>query len=121
MTSDSGLFRSSKDLEAGGWTLDGNRFVRGSEQYLPLYEAKMVHHYDHRFGDYAAKLEGSESTALPDVPLAQLADPAYQPLPRYWVQPPRSTPASPAGGIVGGSSAGATSVAATTNAPSSRR
>ena len=31
-------------------SFDGNVFVRGSERYLPLYEAKMFHHFDHRFG-----------------------------------------------------------------------
>jgi hypothetical protein len=45
----------------------------------------MVHHYDHRFGDYALRAEGSEDTQLPDVPEAWLRDPDYAPLPRYWV------------------------------------
>ena len=26
-----------------------------AKRYLPLYEAKMLHHYDHRYGDYAMK------------------------------------------------------------------
>jgi len=60
-------------------------FRRGDERYLPLYEAKMVHHFNHRFGDYAMKPEESESTALPDVSDELLADPKYVPTPRYWV------------------------------------
>ena len=28
-------------------------FAKGTSCYLPLYEAKMIHHFDHRFGDYA--------------------------------------------------------------------
>ena len=47
MANDSGLFRTREQLEADGWTLDGNIFRRGEETYLPLYEAKMVHHFDH--------------------------------------------------------------------------
>lgn len=85
MTSDSGLFRTRPQLEADGFELDGNAFVRGTDRYLPLYEAKMVHHFNHRFGDYAMKEEDSESTALPEVPVERLQDPAYAPLPRYWV------------------------------------
>jgi len=59
--------------------------VRGDECYLPLYEAKMVHQFDHRFGDYADQPPGSASTQLPEVPLERLADPNYVVLPRYWV------------------------------------
>lgn len=84
-TSDSGLFRTAKQLESAGWTLAGTSFVRGTEGYVPLYEAKMVHHFNHRFGDYRDKPGGSESTALPDVPDSRLADPSYGPVPRYWV------------------------------------
>lgn len=85
MSNDSGLFRTRKQLEAQGWTLEGNIFRKGEERYLPLYEAKMVHHFDHRYGDYADKPEGSENTSLPEVPPSRLADPSYAPLPRYWV------------------------------------
>jgi very-short-patch-repair endonuclease len=57
----------------------------GGEGYLPLYEAKMIHQFNHRFGDYRDHPEGSASTQLPDVPPQRLADPNYQVLPRYWV------------------------------------
>ncbi|MEB2284050.1 MAG: restriction endonuclease [Polyangiaceae bacterium UTPRO1] len=86
MTNDSGLFRTRTELEASGWRLDGNHFVRGNERALPLIEAKMVHHYDHRFGDYSDRAEGSQDTQLPDVLLERLQDPSYAPMPRYWVE-----------------------------------
>jgi len=85
MTSDSHLFRTREQLEADGWELEGNVFAKDGQRHLPLYEAKMIHHFDHRFGDYALRTSGSESTALPDVPVAQLQDPHFEPLPRYWV------------------------------------
>jgi len=94
MANDSGLFRTAEQLEAEGWVLAGNRFRRsgdpgrgtaGGAEYLPLYEAKMLHHFDHRFGDYGDKSETSESTALPQVLEASLQDLNYAPLPRYWV------------------------------------
>ncbi|RIK10758.1 MAG: restriction endonuclease [Acidobacteria bacterium] len=85
MTSDSGLFRTREGLEADGWTLKGNIFQRADEQYVPLYEAKMIHQFNHRFGDYSMLPAGSKSTQLPDISDSVLADPNYQPLPRYWV------------------------------------
>ncbi|MHB8870190.1 MAG: Eco57I restriction-modification methylase domain-containing protein, partial [Thermoleophilia bacterium] len=86
MSNDSHLFRTSAELEGEGWRLEGNMFVRGGERYLPLYEAKMIHHFDHRFGDYRDKLPGSEGTALPCVSLERLADPSYEVHTRYWVR-----------------------------------
>ncbi len=85
MSNDSHLFRSRDDLESDGWTLEGNIFTRGSDKYRPLYEAKMIHHFNHRFGDYADLPPGSKSTQLPDIPTERLQDPSYAPLPRYWV------------------------------------
>ncbi|MGH9542805.1 MAG: Eco57I restriction-modification methylase domain-containing protein [Terriglobales bacterium] len=85
MSGDSGLFKTAADLAADGWTLTGNICERDGERYWPLYEAKMVHQFNHRFGDYADKLPGSKGTKLPDVPASKLADPAYRVQPRYWV------------------------------------
>ncbi|MFN5464655.1 MAG: Eco57I restriction-modification methylase domain-containing protein, partial [Cyanobacteriota bacterium] len=47
---------------------------------LPLYEAKLIHHYDHRWASYGA--DGS----CHDVPLAQKQDPEFYVTPRYWVE-----------------------------------
>ncbi|MBE0448016.1 MAG: N-6 DNA methylase [Actinobacteria bacterium] len=99
MANDSHLFRTREQLDADGWTLDGNIFVREisrgdrisdkasgktsaaedySEKYLPLYEAKMLHHFDHRWATY----EGTETR---DVTLTEKKDPEFVVLPRYWV------------------------------------
>jgi hypothetical protein len=78
MANDSHLFRTREQLEAEGWHLEGNVFHRDGEKYLPLYEAKMVHHFDHRWASY----EGLETR---DVTLAEKQDPAALALPRYWV------------------------------------
>ncbi len=84
MSGDSGLFRTEEQLEAEGFRREGNGnvFAKGEERWLPLYEAKMIHHFDHRYGDYAYQPEGSENTSLPDVPRARLEDPAYVVQPR---------------------------------------
>jgi hypothetical protein len=47
---------------------------------LPLYEAKLIHHYDHRWATYIA--DGSNR----DVALAEKQDPGFQITPRYWVE-----------------------------------
>ncbi|MEQ8762888.1 MAG: hypothetical protein RL885_03105 [Planctomycetota bacterium] len=54
--------------------------MKGTERWLPLYEAKMIHHFD----DYSDRPAGSESTALPDVPVECLQDPTYPILSSYW-------------------------------------
>lgn len=52
--------------------------------YLPLYEAKMIWQFDHRFSSYEG-VESRSSTHLPETTEAQHADPCYQVLPWYWV------------------------------------
>lgn len=88
MTNDAGLFRSPDQLVAAGHRLEsGSRFEGPEgEVLLPLFEAKMFFHFDHRFGDYADQPKGSESLILPDVPPERLDNPHYAPLPRHWVQ-----------------------------------
>lgn len=78
MTSDSGLFRTREQMEEEGWQLRGSRFVRGEAVYLPLYEAKMLHHFDHRWATY----EGLDTR---DVTNTEKDDPSCLVLPRYWV------------------------------------
>ncbi len=98
MANDSHLFRTRDQLEADGWLLEGNVFVRGGEtagddagprdaegaaarrgeRYLPLYEAKMIHHFDHRWATY----DGLDTRDMTD---AEKADPSAVALPRYWV------------------------------------
>lgn len=84
MTNDSHLFRTAGELQAEGAQLQGNVWVKDDQKWRPLYEAKMAHHFNHRFGDYALKT-GGEGNSLPDPSLAQLQDPAYVVQPRYWV------------------------------------
>ena len=83
MTSDSGIFRSRSDLEASGWKLKGNVFQKNGEEYLPLYEAKMIHQFDHRWASYS---EADTKDVADDVPLSAKQSPAYAALPRHWVE-----------------------------------
>ena len=83
MANDSHRFRTRERLEADGWKLEGNVFRKDGAEYLPLYEAKMVHQFDHRWASY--RVEGSK-TAAAVVPLPDKQDPAFAVLPRYWVE-----------------------------------
>jgi hypothetical protein len=92
MATDSGLFRDRDSLETNGWELHGNVFLRASretepnERMLPLYEAKMVHHFDHRFGDYQGQSRSQANAGtLPRPASTRKNDPGFTVLPRYWV------------------------------------
>lgn len=53
---------------------------------LPLYEAKMIHQFDHRYGTYKDQTEAQAAQGiLPQVDDVAKVNPGYQPLPRYWV------------------------------------
>ncbi|PZG16114.1 restriction endonuclease [Micromonospora craterilacus] len=86
MATDSASFRVAEELFEAGWHLDGNVFVRGAERMLPLYEAKMIHHFDHRLGTY----EGATQAQLNVGTLPRLDEDAHRHpgrlvMPRYWV------------------------------------
>ncbi len=86
MANDSGLFHTRKELESTGWMLQGNRFTRGDDTMLPLYEAKMIHHFDDRLGTYEGQTQAQANMGtLPRLSADQKRDPDYAVLPRYWV------------------------------------
>ena len=79
MNTDSKHFRTQDELILDGWSQDGNFFRRGNQAMAPLYEGKLVHHYDHRWATY------NPDGTTRDMTLAEHDDPAALPLPRYWV------------------------------------
>lgn len=73
MSSDSGLFADTPAV--------GGQFVR-----LPLYEAKMIHQFDHRWATYVDAISGAAGEVeTDDVGDTQKADPTCAVRPRYWV------------------------------------
>ena len=83
MANDSHLFRTREQLEGDGWELAGNVFRKDGMEYLPLYEAKMIHHFDHRWANY--RREDGRDVAV-DVAREDKQDPGFAVLPRYWVE-----------------------------------
>ena len=87
MANDAGLFRSRNQLEQDGWTLTGNVFSRGDKRMLPLYEAKMIHYFDHRYGTYEGQTQAQANMGtLPRLTAEQHDDADFVVEPRYWVQ-----------------------------------
>ena len=89
MASDSHLFRTAGQLEADGYRLEGNVFASPYDRYLPLYEGKMVHQFDHRWATYQEIDSSSQKKGnirSRDVTLQEKHDPNFVVQPRYWVR-----------------------------------
>lgn len=80
MANDSHLFHTAAQLTEAGFTHAGAEWENDSEYFVPLYEAKMIHQFDHRWAGFDAAGEASA-----DATSAAKSDPAWEPRPRYWV------------------------------------
>lgn len=101
MAEDSAWFRTAKQLMESGYLRDGADWVLpdqphspagdvqpgdlgqldnrlSSERYVPLFEAKMIHQFDHRWATYNGK-------DVRDVTNDEKSDLSYEPNPLYWV------------------------------------
>ena len=84
MANDSGLFHQPDDFaddEFNGWS-----YKRDGKEYVPLYEAKMLGHFDHRFSTYRGATQAQLNVGtLPRLTDDEHDDPDLEPLARYWV------------------------------------
>lgn len=108
MSSDSGLFRTAAELTTAEMVRDGTDWIRHESarplenapdlanakdslsldqlggdakralRYMPLYEAKIIHQFDHRWATY-------DETDSRDSTLAEKQNPSFEPNPRYWL------------------------------------
>ena len=87
MANDSHLFRTVAQLEAEGfYPVEGNRWKRGEELYLPLYEGKMVQAFDHRAASVVVNPANLFRPGQPKKTLyEEHQDPSFTPSPRYWI------------------------------------
>ena len=86
MSNDSGHFRTAEQLSDQGFLRDGVHWRHEDGRvYVPLYEAKMIHHFDHRFGSYAGLSDRPAGGSLPETPDSAKARPDYESDPWYWV------------------------------------
>ena len=87
MTNDSRLFRTAAQLDAQGfYPVEGNRWKRGDEVYLPLYQGRMIHQFDHRANSVRFNPESTHNPYLSEeVTERQHANPSFLPQTQYWV------------------------------------
>lgn len=84
MSNDSYLFRTYAQLTAQGATLNGNTFTTADgKSYVPLYEGKMIWHYNHHYGTWPTEGERPNSINMPSED--ELANPDSCIMPWYWV------------------------------------
>jgi hypothetical protein len=110
MSNDSGVFRTADQLEGQGLSLTsdgrfqrvhgtevangpnpgsdavGNKVLPQEEIWLPLYEGKMIHQFDHRYGTYEGQSEAqARKGVLPQLDSTGHQDLERGVLARYWV------------------------------------
>ena len=87
MTNDSHRFRTAAQLDAEGfYPVQGNRWERGEDLYLPLYEGKMVQAFDHRAASVVVNPENLNRPAQPrEATSEEHANPDWLPDPQFWV------------------------------------
>ena len=83
----SDLFQTVAQLEAEGfYPVHGNRWKKGEDLYLPMYEGKTVQAFDHRAASITNKQGNLFRPGQPDRTLdEEHRDPNFLPRPRYWV------------------------------------
>ena len=90
MSNDSDKFRTRQQLEDLHGRLEGNRFIvpgAGGSRiiYLPLYEGKMIHQFNHRHSGFEIP-PGKTTPEVITTKESRLSDPKMAARPRYWVE-----------------------------------
>lgn len=86
MAEDAEWFRTRAQLQKEGWCSEGAALYHDEKSYTPLYEAKMIWHYDHRFATYEGATQANlNKGTLPQVTDERHLDPHFTCTPEYWV------------------------------------
>ena len=88
MTTCGNSFTNSEELESlGAYRVAGQRWERGNERWLPLYEGKMIQAYDHRAASVVVNSNNLNRPAQPfPASDSEHSDPRWSPTPQFWVQ-----------------------------------
>lgn len=85
MSHDSDKFRTFAQLNAAGAKRDGSNFVLGDKVFVPLYEGKMIWHYNHHYSGYDnTEVERPNTTQICKESDLAVKDLAIEPW--YWVE-----------------------------------
>lgn len=80
MNTASHLFKTVSELTEQGPIQSTSNFIMDSVKYVPLYEGKMAHQFDHRWACYETNGESAR-----DATLDEKQDPNFTVRPRYWI------------------------------------
>lgn len=83
MSNDSQLFRTYAQLIDAGATYEAPNFELDGEIYVPLYEGKMIWHYNHHYGTWP--IEGERPNTIETPSLEELLNPTSSIIPWYWI------------------------------------
>ena len=83
MSNDSHLFRTYAQLTDAGASYKAPNFILDGETYVPLYEGKMIWHYNHHYGTWPTT--GDRPNSINTPPAEELANPDSSIVPWYWV------------------------------------
>ena len=91
MTNDSGHFRTKEQLDADGWYPGPlNRWYGGGEQMLPLYQARMIYHFDHRYNSVRVNTGNVHNPYIDEaVSNEQHRNPEFYPNHQYYIHEDR--------------------------------
>ena len=80
MSGDSDLFQTSAQLAERGYERSGSDWLREKQRYVPLFEAKLFHQFDHRWASYPDATGDAY-----DVSESEKSGPSFEVQGRYWV------------------------------------
>ncbi len=86
-TNDAELFKTGDELKKAGYRLNGNRWTKRKDVFLPLYEAKMIQAFDHRAASVRVEKDNWMRQGQPEeTSLVEHQNPEFVALPRFWVK-----------------------------------
>ena len=86
LTSDFLIFRTAAQLEDDGfYPIEGNKWKRGDNLYLPHYQGRMIHQFDHRWSSVHVNPHSAHNPYV-NIELTedQHGSPDFLPVPQYW-------------------------------------
>lgn len=83
MSNDSALFKTYNQLIERGGVAKGDHFILNEIEYVPVYEGKMIWHFNHHYAKFPYK--GDRPNAIESSTTEQLMDPNDYLVPWYWV------------------------------------
>ena len=87
MTSDSHHFRTAAQLDSMGfYPVNGNRWKKGEELYLPLYQGRTIGQFDHRANSVYVNPGNIQNPYLSKaLSIEEHSDPSFLPSTRFWI------------------------------------